>query len=138
MRECFIEGVVESKKIMSCEKNIELRTDLVPLFSFKFDVKLMRRVISNLVENAIKYSPGNSTITLSSKDDDKWIRISVTDQGMGIPEEEALGSVRLSLGRGNSQDDMDRAADALIDAWQRLSLADSGEREKGSHEERDI
>ncbi|GAH02027.1 unnamed protein product, partial [marine sediment metagenome] len=57
---------------------------------------------------------------------------------MGIPEEEALGSVRLSLGRGNSQDDMDRAADALIDAWQRLSRADSGEREKGSHEERDI
>jgi len=57
---------------------------------------------------------------------------------MGIPEDEALGSVRLTLGRGNSQDDMDRAADALIVAWQRLSLADSGEREKGSHEERDI
>ncbi len=57
---------------------------------------------------------------------------------MGIPEEEALGSVRLTLGRSNSQDDINRAADALIDAWQHLSRTDSGELEKGSHGERDI
>jgi cysteine desulfurase len=44
---------------------------------------------------------------------------------MGVPDEEATGSVRLTLGRGNSQDDIDRAADELIKAWQRL--------EKGSH-----
>jgi len=39
---------------------------------------------------------------------------------MGISEEEALGSVRLTLGRGNSQDQIGRAADELIKAWLRL------------------
>jgi cysteine desulfurase len=40
---------------------------------------------------------------------------------MGVPEEAAMGSVRLTLGRGNSQLDIDRAADALVNAWRRLS-----------------
>jgi cysteine desulfurase len=44
---------------------------------------------------------------------------------MGVPEEEAAGSVRLTLGRSNHQDDIDRAADELIVAWQRLSGLDS-------------
>jgi len=39
---------------------------------------------------------------------------------MGVSEEEAIGSVRLTLGRGNSKDDIDRAADELIKAWQHL------------------
>ena len=38
---------------------------------------------------------------------------------MGIPAEEAIGSVRLTLGRGNSREDIDRAADELIKAWRR-------------------
>jgi cysteine desulfurase len=45
---------------------------------------------------------------------------------MGIPEEEAIGSVRLTLGRGSKQDDIDRAADELIKTWLRLSAAGSG------------
>jgi cysteine desulfurase len=40
---------------------------------------------------------------------------------MGVPEEAAMGSVRLTLGRGNSQLDIDRAADELVNAWRRLS-----------------
>ncbi|RUL75220.1 cysteine desulfurase family protein [Dyella choica] len=36
---------------------------------------------------------------------------------MGVPQVEALGSVRLSLGRGTTQSDIDAAADALIAAW---------------------
>jgi cysteine desulfurase len=39
---------------------------------------------------------------------------------MGIPAEEAIGSVRLTLGRGTSREDIDRAANELIKAWRRL------------------
>ena len=39
---------------------------------------------------------------------------------MGVSEEEAMGSVRLTLGRANSRDDIDRAADELIKAWRCL------------------
>lgn len=80
--------VVESKRFLAQEKNIELVTKLEPLFSIKFDVKLIRRVLSNLVENAIKYSPPNSVITLASREENNWIRVTVTDQGVGITPEE--------------------------------------------------
>jgi cysteine desulfurase len=45
---------------------------------------------------------------------------------MGIPEQEAIGSVRLTLGRGSNQDDIDLAADELIKAWLRLSATGFG------------
>jgi cysteine desulfurase len=39
---------------------------------------------------------------------------------MGVPPEQAAGSVRLTPGRGNSRAEIDRAADALIRAWRKL------------------
>ena len=42
---------------------------------------------------------------------------------MGVPPEDALGSVRLTLGRGTTQEDVVRAAEALTSSWSRLSTA---------------
>ncbi|MEE8340119.1 MAG: hypothetical protein V3R56_08240, partial [Xanthomonadales bacterium] len=39
---------------------------------------------------------------------------------MGIPESEAIGSVRLSLGRHNTRQEIDLAAMELIKAWNKL------------------
>jgi len=39
---------------------------------------------------------------------------------MGIPQQAAIGSVRLTLGRGNDEDEIDRAANALVKAWRGL------------------
>jgi cysteine desulfurase len=39
---------------------------------------------------------------------------------MGVPPEQAAGSVRLTLGRGNNRGEIDQAADALIRAWRKL------------------
>ena len=40
---------------------------------------------------------------------------------MGVRSEDAVGSVRLTLGRGTTEDDVVRAADALVRSWKRLS-----------------
>lgn len=40
---------------------------------------------------------------------------------MGVPEVEALGTVRLSLGRTTTEDEINRAADRLAEAWHRLT-----------------
>ncbi|AKV04466.1 Cysteine desulfurase [Labilithrix luteola] len=40
---------------------------------------------------------------------------------MGVEPEEALGSVRLTLGRSTTDDDVTRAADALVKSWRRLT-----------------
>lgn len=80
--------VMEEKRMLAHEKNIKFETHLDPIFSIRYDVKLMRRVIANILENAIQYSPPNSSITLKSCEDGNWVRVSVEDQGIGIHPEE--------------------------------------------------
>jgi len=43
-------------------------------------------VLSNLVENAIKYTPAGGRITLSARRDGDGVRIAVADTGAGIPQ----------------------------------------------------
>lgn len=52
------------------------------------DDQILRNVIINLLSNAIKYSLENSEIVLNCKGIESDIVIQVTDQGIGIPEEE--------------------------------------------------
>jgi two-component system, sensor histidine kinase and response regulator len=52
------------------------------------DHRRLMQVLSNLVSNALKYSPPNSQITLNTVDDEDHIVIEVIDQGPGIPENE--------------------------------------------------
>jgi signal transduction histidine kinase len=48
----------------------------------------LEQVLNNLVTNAIKYSPGGGPITIDVRPDSSGVRLSVTDQGIGIPEKE--------------------------------------------------
>ncbi len=52
------------------------------------DPNLTQQILNNLITNAIKYSPDNSVITLSVIRDDYNCILSVSDEGMGIPEEQ--------------------------------------------------
>lgn len=52
------------------------------------DAKLIVQVIVNLVDNAIKYTPAGSVIEIRMRKDGKWIWISVSDNGPGIPDEQ--------------------------------------------------
>jgi signal transduction histidine kinase len=48
----------------------------------------MKKVLSNLVENAIKYSPEKSKILITSEEVDNKVVLQVSDQGMGIDPED--------------------------------------------------
>lgn len=52
------------------------------------DKKLLKTILQNLLSNAIKYSPEQSHITISTLCDPESCILEVTDEGMGIPEEE--------------------------------------------------
>jgi PAS domain S-box-containing protein len=47
-----------------------------------------RQVLVNLIENAIKYSPGGGLIEVGVEEERSVVRFSVRDQGLGIPTEE--------------------------------------------------
>ncbi|MGB7537238.1 MAG: GAF domain-containing protein [Anaerolineales bacterium] len=52
------------------------------------DSDMIRRVISNLLDNAVKYTPGGGNIRLTAEPEEHNVRFSVTDSGPGIPTEE--------------------------------------------------
>ncbi len=51
----------------------------------QLDPQLMRNVLLNLISNAIKFSPEDSTILITSRVDANWFELQVMDTGMGIP-----------------------------------------------------
>jgi two-component system phosphate regulon sensor histidine kinase PhoR len=66
-------------------KEITLETDFAPeLPALKVDPLLFRRVLQNLLENAIKFSPSRSKVRLEVHVEDLAIRFAVRDQGPGI------------------------------------------------------
>ena len=48
----------------------------------------LKQVLVNLVENAIKYSPGGGSVEVRISDDEDRIRVDVRDEGLGIPPSE--------------------------------------------------
>ena len=84
----LVETVLKDLAFSAQQKKIQLIQELAPLYPILVDTTLITRVVSNLIENAIKYSPTESTVTIKTWDDPKWVYIEIGDNGTGIPEEE--------------------------------------------------
>jgi PAS domain S-box-containing protein len=68
---------------------VEFKSDLDPRLPIVLgDRDRLIQVVSNLVNNAIKYSPEGGTVTLASRAEGGFALVSVTDTGLGIPQEE--------------------------------------------------
>ncbi|NUR75149.1 MAG: PAS domain S-box protein, partial [Thermoleophilia bacterium] len=52
------------------------------------DPDKLRQVLDQLVSNAVKYSPGGGTVTVSARRTDNVVELSVADEGVGIPQSE--------------------------------------------------
>ena len=63
--------------------------DFEPDFpTVKVEPQLMENVFTNLIENAIKYSPNGGQISISGKKEDHQVKVKVADQGIGISKED--------------------------------------------------
>ncbi|EKV32358.1 Osmosensitive K+ channel histidine kinase KdpD [Caenispirillum salinarum AK4] len=69
-------------------EKVHVALDIPPMLPlFQVDFVLMEHVLMNLIDNAVKYSPVGSTITIRGHAEDGWIVIEITDEGIGIPAE---------------------------------------------------
>jgi signal transduction histidine kinase len=66
------------------EKRIALRRDLPNNLPFKGDRHKMQRIIMNLIENAIKYTPADGQVKLAAKIEPGLVQIRIEDTGIGI------------------------------------------------------
>jgi PAS domain S-box-containing protein len=64
---------------------LEAPPDVPPVAA---DAGQLRQVLSNLIDNAIKYSPDGGTVTIALQPRDHNVRFAVADSGLGIPQAE--------------------------------------------------
>ena len=81
--------VVNTLAPTAAEKKIELQAD-IPAWKMPADEKLLRRVLTNLVSNAIKFTE-KGFVRLRAKEDEKCYFITVQDSGIGMSEQELKG-----------------------------------------------
>lgn len=63
---------------------IDIESELPDIIA---DEDKVDQILTNLINNAIKYSPKGGTVTVTGGVDGDTVKISVTDQGMGIPKD---------------------------------------------------
>lgn len=84
----ILEDVIKKHEFLAKIKRIQIKAHLEPLFPIPVDPDLVRQIFSNLIENAIKYSPDETSLQILSEEKEGLIWVHVKDQGPGIPEDE--------------------------------------------------
>ena len=79
-----INKIITTIDALLIEKNITVKNLINEDLIIRTDKESFRTIFSNLLNNAIKYSPNNSTIEFISIDDKNYTTISIKDNGYGI------------------------------------------------------
>lgn len=82
--------IAEALKHVHTKSETQKITVIQPddLLLAKIDARLIVQVLINLLDNAIKYTPSDSQITITAKKSGKMVCVSVADNGNGIPDEQ--------------------------------------------------
>jgi two-component system, NtrC family, sensor histidine kinase KinB len=87
--EALIAEALEIVQAIAENKNQAIVVSIPPhLPSVLVDDDMVRRILTNLLENAIKYSPSASQIAVGGDLDGDWVHLWIQDNGPGIPASE--------------------------------------------------
>ena len=82
---CVVASMLNDQAI---KKGIELTTNVQKdLKEIAADSDKIKQMLINLVDNAIKYTPDHGRVTIEAVNSDTGVRVSIEDNGIGIPEE---------------------------------------------------
>lgn len=84
----IVETSASDLKFLAEEKQIKIILNLEPLFSIEGDQKLIQEVVTNLIENALKYSPSQTEVLITTTETQSEVKVTIRDQGMGISQQD--------------------------------------------------
>lgn len=86
----LMKDILLANYIHAQEKNISLEVNCDDCNELRLtaDKRKFHQVFHNLIDNAIKYSPENTTVNIVANKSEKHFDFSVKDHGVGIPEED--------------------------------------------------
>ena len=85
----LVQDVLLKFQPMALERHVRLSGELpagLPLV--RGDIGMIERVLSNLIDNALRYTPRDGQVRVGLAAEGKWVRVSVSDSGTGIAAEE--------------------------------------------------
>ncbi|MEL6591314.1 MAG: HAMP domain-containing sensor histidine kinase [Bacteroidota bacterium] len=83
------QDVFHKYQLLAQEKGIEMHLDQTQNLPLVFaDVGLVERVLQNLMDNALKFTPKGGSVTIGLRSLEEAVEVSIADTGPGIPEAE--------------------------------------------------
>jgi signal transduction histidine kinase len=83
--------VVEAVQLAGQEKSLHLECAVIPVpVSVSGNAATFKEAITNLLLNAIKYTPPQGTVSIRTELQDKAVVIEISDTGIGVPQEEQV------------------------------------------------
>ncbi|MHB9075012.1 MAG: heavy metal sensor histidine kinase [Desulfobaccales bacterium] len=84
----LLEEVGEQMRPLAENQAVCLDYGFVEPASIQGDREHFKRLLVNLIDNAIQYTPAGGRVTLSLRCDGKWAQVGISDTGMGLTEDE--------------------------------------------------
>jgi two-component system OmpR family sensor kinase len=85
----LVQDVVQEFELAASNRGIALKALIRPdLPLVMADIALLERVLCNLIENALRYTPAGGTVTVTAAPGAKGAVVEVADTGVGIPPDE--------------------------------------------------
>ena len=84
----ILKEAIDQSRLSAEKRNIEIVYSKQSPGMIKGDGRQVEMAVSNLIENAINYSAEGTRVAIALKQNDALTEVSVTDQGIGIPEKE--------------------------------------------------
>lgn len=96
----LFEQALDLYRLVAEEKQIAVEASSELTRPLALDIGQMRRVLANLLDNSVKYTQAGGQVALHAYQEGEWSVLSVTDNGMGITEQD-LPRIWLRLYRGD-------------------------------------
>ena len=83
----LVADCVRAAHVLAMQKGLRLKIDgALPAITVSGDDEMLKRMLLNLLDNAVKYTPAGGEISVALGSQQEYARIVVTDTGIGIPE----------------------------------------------------